>query len=312
VTFRRAGFTLVEALIVISIIGILIGLLLPAIQASREAAARTKCSNSLRQIGIALHHHHDTHGVLPPALPRNPPANDPGLLLHWPALILPFIEQGPLWETSQAACRADVVTVHNPPHVANSVVIDLYVCGSDSRLRTPHVFPSGEPVAFTSYVGVAGSPNGQMIRRDDGVLLRGPKPGMLASVIGVQGVPFSKVTDGLSQTLLVGERPPPRSGQAGRWYSKLTHDAVVYPGPDGALIIPSRPIYLEEGCVLSGRGFGPGRLDNPCDRYHFWSLHPGGSNFLFGDTSVRFMPYSAHPIMESLATISGGESVELP
>ncbi len=63
---------------------------------------------------------------------------------------------------------------------------------------------------------------------------------------------------------------------------------------------------------MTSTAFGPGRLDNPCDRLHLWSLHPGGANFLFADGSVRFLPYSARNVLDALASIQGGEVVEVP
>ena len=102
---RRFGFTLVELLVVIAIIGILIALLLPAVQAAREAARRSQCSNNLKQLALGLHNYHDTHKVFPPGFVDNDPTyNGPVDVAHnqnglaWSALILPFIEQGPLWD----------------------------------------------------------------------------------------------------------------------------------------------------------------------------------------------------------------------
>ena len=311
-SFRRenpsrphSGFTLLELVIVIAIIGVLIGLLMPAVQYARESANRVGCLNNLHQIGVALHVHHDLHRCLPPKAPSGD-IHDPNILLHWSALILPQLEQDGLWSLSEQACRIDPVSFHNPPHVGHATPLGVYNCPSDGRMRAPLVMSNGESAAYSSYLGVSGS----MI----GATQIGPNtfkaaPGMLGQEPGPN---LGAVTDGLSQTLMVGERPPPASGCAGRWYSVFRYAPLPsYPGPDGAMTIPEPGPLPPDPCTPSGKGFGPGSIDNPCDRYHFWSLHPGGGNFLFADGSVRFFPYSAAPILPALATRSGHETVDL-
>jgi prepilin-type processing-associated H-X9-DG protein len=111
---------------------------------------------------------------------------------------------------------------------------------------------------------------------------------------------------------MVGERPPPDSLQAGRWYSGL-YVLEPFGGLDTILCanqIKISPFDLE--CAAAGTAFGPGRADNPCDRYHFWSFHTGGANFLFVDGSARLMPYTAASILPRLATYAGGEAVTVP
>lgn len=304
----RIGFSLIEILVVIGLIGLLIGLLLPAVQQVRGSAARMQCLNNLKQIGIALHHHHDLHGRIPPQ-PTSGNPHDPNEILSWMALILPQMDQAPLWAVSVQACRADRLSYHNPPHVGHATVVRDYVCPSDGRLLAPLTTPRGDHAAFTSYIGISGSPKGGTKFVLNGMNLLRPAPGVLGQRGGTR---LADITDGTSLTIMVGERPPPASLQAGRWYTGYSLAALGdFPGPDGAMLIPASP-FLGDRCAVSGTGFGPGRIDNPCDRYHLWSLHPGGANFLFADASARFLSYTAAPILPALATRSRGEQVQLP
>lgn len=261
------GFTLLELVIVITIIGILICLLLPAVQHSRESANRVECLNKLRQVGIALHLHHDIHRCLPPTAPSGDP-RDPNVQLQWSALILPHLGQDALWSAAVEACGKDTVSYHNPPHKVYATPLDAYICPNDRRLKAPLTLPDGTQAAGSSYLGISGSMIGAVQICPNTFKAA---PGMLGLKPGPN---FGEVTDGMSQTLMVGERPPPASGQAGRWYSEWSAGGD-FPGPDEAMLIPSSNGFVQDPCQPSGHpGFGPGRLDNPCDRYHFWSLHP--------------------------------------
>lgn len=296
----RRGFSLVEVLVVLGVIGILLGLILPAVQQVRGAAARVGCLNNLRQVGIALHSFHDTHGQLPPLPVRANAQSDPNAILGWPALILPQMDQEPLYQISEDACRLDPEPLHNPPHVGLATVVRSYVCPADDRLLKPLTDRYGVTASFTDYIGISGTlPPGAKVGQN-GVL--GYRP----------GARLTDVTDGLSQTLMVGERPPPESLQAGWWYSGLTAYVQGFQGPNNSFTIGGGKFYYRDPCVVLKGTFGPGRLSNPCDRYHLWSLHPGGANFLFADASARFLPYSAEPLMMALGSRSGGEVVELP
>lgn len=309
----RRGFTLVELLVVIAIIGILVGLALPAVQSVRASAARTQCLNNMRQIGVALHLHHDLHGTLPPKTFTGDP-HDPGKCLQWGALLLPYLEQGPLWSISEQACKIDPVANNNPPHVGHATVLRTFVCPADPRLNQPLMKPTatdpaGILTAFGSYLGVRGSAKGVAPSFDPATSSWHaiPNPGVLS--LGT-GVGLAQVTDGTSQTLMVGERPPPRSLQVGHWYARLGF-APMFPYPDEGMHVPDFAMFPEP-CIVNSYGFGPGRLDNACDRYHFWSLHPGGANFILADASCRYFSYQAAPIMSALATRSGGEFVDMP
>jgi prepilin-type processing-associated H-X9-DG protein/prepilin-type N-terminal cleavage/methylation domain-containing protein len=299
---QRSGVTLVELLVVLGIIGVLLGLTLPAVQQAREAAGRLACQNNLKQIGLALHTFHDAHDRFPPLPVASGTNSDPNYLLGWMALILPEMEQNALYQESVLACRLDPDPLDDPPHVGLSTVVKSYVCPDDGRLLAPLTDPLQVRAAFTSYIGTAGAiPNGVLV----GV------PGILGSEPGCR---LTDVTDGTSQTLMVGERPPPASLLAGWWYPAtwLYGKTEGYRGPNNIIWFgPGTSFALEDGCIVS-TAFGPGRLDNPCDRFHLWSLHPGGANFLFADGSVRFLPYSVESLMMALATRAGGEVIELP
>jgi prepilin-type processing-associated H-X9-DG protein len=292
----RLAFTLVESLVVIGLIGILLGLLLPAVQNVRAAATRAECLNNLKQIGLALHNHHTIYGRLPPRIRVPDLGPQPEGPLSWMALILPFMENESLWSVSAQACKTDFNPTHNPPHVGYATVVPCYVCPGDQRLLSSLVTPKGDTAAFTSYLGIAGS------LRNGNVL-----PGLLGDS---PGTTLRAVTDGTSSTIMVGERPPPDSLQAGRWYT----DRVAFedaPGPDLYTTIPAIRRLGDVECALAGSDFGPGQTENPCDRLHLWSLHPQGANFLFADGSVRFLPYSAWRLVPPLASRSGGEPVDL-
>jgi len=286
----RPAFTLIELLVVIGVMGILISLLMCAVQQARAAAERVECQNNLKQIGLALHSFHDVNSCLPP-----PPYTDRLSELSWMGFILPYVDQGSLWSATAEAFGIDRRAIHDPPHIGYETVVKLYVCPADGRLLLPLTDEFGVTAAYTSYIGIEGvtTPNG-----------------MFGSAPGVR---FAQVTDGLSQTAMVGERPPPSSLLAGRWYT-ASYDASwgLYRGPDGTMFIQTPAFATDPVCVGPIYSFRYGRLDNPCDRYHLWSLHPNGANFAFADGAVHFLAYSDAPLMPALTTIASGDIVELP
>lgn len=304
---KRSGFSLVELLTVLGITGLLLSLILPAIQRSREAAARVQCQNNQRQVAVALHHFHASNGRLPP-LRKQPFPPDALSLLSWMTAILPELEEDSLHVTSLTACNLDPSCAFtNPPHVGLAKVIRTYVCQNDARLLSPQTTPAGDVVAHASYVGVGGSFDNPL-----------PNPGVPRTYLArpgafsdAPGCRLSDFHDGTSNTVMVGERPPPESLQAGRWYCSSSRERFA--GPDLILFVPTLPRLQDYECAGAGsRRFGPGRADNPCDRFHFWSLHPGGGNFLFADGSVRFLTHKIEPMISALSTRSGGEVIELP
>src|SRR5690348_6603930 len=153
---RPPGFTLIELLVVIAIIGVLIGLLLPAVQKVREAAARIRCTNNLKQIGLALHSYHDSVGSLPPGyIDGNTNAAsdatfDVGPGWGWAAFLLPYLEQDNLFKRvnfSQAVGASPV----------GSTFLSIFWCPSDRQLPAFTVYGTSAVVAQGNYVGCAGT-----------------------------------------------------------------------------------------------------------------------------------------------------------
>jgi prepilin-type processing-associated H-X9-DG protein len=290
----RSAFTLIEGILVIAITMVLIALLLPAVVAVRARAAKFQCSSNLRQIGIGLANYHSAHGRFPPGVRMS--STDPFPDLTWLARILPHVEQDALWKVTVEAYGSTKNITMAPPHPL-STVVSLYVCPADARVATPALTRKKLTVAFTSYLGVSGTTSASK----DGTIF-------LDSTVRV-----TDITDGTSNTLLVGERPPSADFWYGWWY------AGIGTGNGGADMIlgvrdtaPMNDPFVPD-CGGTPEHFGPGRINNMCDTFHFWSLHPGGgANFLFADGSVRFLAYSADPLMTALATRAGGEASEVP
>ena len=293
-----AAFTLIELLVVIAIISILIGLLLAAVQNVRAAAARVDCQNRVKQLALALHNYHDTRNGFPPG---HRSSKHPDQMPHsgWTYSILPFVEQPALAAQEQAAYRLDPNPFHNPPHTGLATVVPAFICPMDSRIATAQVSQrTGNLAAFTSYLGVSGR-DATAIR--DGLLYQD-------STTRLTDIP-----DGTSNTLLLGERPPSADFQFGWWYAGVGQQITG----SADLVLGVREPNLQP--IVSGSTCGPGRypftaarsFSDPCGMFHFWSPHSGGANFALADGSVRFIRYSADPIMPALATRAGGETVAL-
>ncbi|MBY0229457.1 MAG: DUF1559 domain-containing protein [Gemmataceae bacterium] len=301
-TRTRPAFTLVELLVVIAIIGVLTGLLLSAVQAVRAAAARTACANNMRQLGLAFHQHHDTRHALPKGVAHPPtvgwmqplygPDDDPYPLLSWQGRLLPWLDQPALWSQIENAYAQDRSFLDNPPHAAQHLVLPVFLCPADGR-RLPATKAPGPHPGPSGYAGVEGANH----YLKDGTLF-------LDSAIR-----FADVTDGLSHTLLVGERPPAPRFQYGRWYGGWG----VWDAFNSTLGVRETGVApLEPSCHDGPHEYGPGRVADVCSSFKFWSLHPRGANWLFADGSVRFLSYGAKDILPALATRAGGESVEVP
>ncbi|MCI0704053.1 MAG: DUF1559 domain-containing protein [Planctomycetia bacterium] len=290
-TTRPQAFTLLELLVVLAILALLIGLLLPAVQRVRTSAARTQCANNLRQLAVATQNYHSAHGRLPTGVGSVSGPNATYPFMNWHARLLPYLEQSALWEQTLAAYQQNPQFTANPPHAARESVLTVFGCPADSRTKSPGPFGYG----LTSYLGVAG----RNTARQDGLLYMNSEHRL------------TDITDGTSNTLLIGERPPSTDLRFGWWYAGWgqNKDGEC----DGVLGVRTEP-RLGTGIACEGMPelFQPGKFDNQCDMFHFWSPHTGGANFAFADGSVRFLKYSADDIMPALATRAGGEAVTLP
>ena len=289
----RRGFTLIEALAVIAVTAVLTGLLVPAVQKVRAAAARVSCQSHLRQVGLAAQGYHATFDAFPPGVTPWRPGQAFGRL-NWLARLLPYVEQDALWAVTADAYRVEPDRVLGGVHRGFVTPIKLFACPADERFR-PHLTVGGIFVANTSFLGVSGID----YTRADGVYYSG------------SATRLPHITDGASNTLAAGERPPSPDYAYGWWYAS----ALWIPSGGQAVLgvreirLPGDP--LSEGCPTGPYAFRPGSLTEQCDALHFWSLHPGGANFAFCDGSVRFLPHSADGILPALATRAGGETVSL-
>ena len=307
-TARRA-FTLIELLVVIAIIAVLIGLLLPAVQKVRDVGYRITCQNSLKQIGLALHSYHDINGRFPPAIAEaTSGARVKWQWVSWMARILPYVEQPGLYRDMEEAFAGQGSAqdpFRNPPHRGLAYVVPLFRCPADDRQYVA-TYAGGLTVAFTGYLGVSGT----NLRTYDGIL-------HWNSLVRIADIP-----DGTSNTLAVGERPPSWDLVFGWWYAGAGQWDRSFGGVRNSgssdvtlggaeLNIRSNSIPQMNACPPGPYTFTPGRILDPCDQFHFWSLHHGGSNFVLGDGSVRFLTYGIAPIFAALSTRDKGEPAAL-
>jgi prepilin-type N-terminal cleavage/methylation domain-containing protein/prepilin-type processing-associated H-X9-DG protein len=292
---RRDAFTLIELLVVIAIIGILTGLLLPAVQKVRETASRMKCSNNLKQIGLALHAYHDRMGSLPPGYvdgntnPNSDATFDVGPGWGWAAYLLNDLEQN---------------NVYNQIHFTQTVgqspicqtVLPIFLCPSDQLLSTLAVANTSAVVAQGNYVGC------------NGTLESSPHPGNNTGVfLRNSRIRFVDVMDGLSNTIFAGERSSNHSQST--WTGAVPGGhvyALMAPGPTG----PADNAETAQALVLAhGNRTHVPSADVPIwDADTFYSRHsPKGANFLFGDGSVHFLSSSIDGITyENLCNKSDG------
>ena len=305
---RPTAFTLIELLVVIAIIGILIALLLPAVQKVREAANRVKCANNLKQIGLALHNYQSDQESLPPGGVHSDTSNlPPGDFINWAIALLPYLEQGSVF-------RSYDPTLPNASGTNQAVLqtfLPVMLCptdvGTDQLIRPDQQGPDF-PTAPGSYKGVSGShwtvengywdypPSAADAKHHPET--RGP-----LTMVGIGGhlpVRLAEITDGLSNTVLVGEHHT-RTNLPTRTFWASTHS---FHALGATLPYPFARIPDYDACMAQDDQYWP-----PCYRA-FAALHTGGvTNFVFCDGHVAAIsPDMDGNTFQALGTIAGGEA----
>ena len=286
---RKRGFTLVELLVVIAIIGILIGLLLPAVQGAREAARRMSCSNNVRQIGLACHNYHDVLGSFPPGKltePR-PDGSDAGNYFGWSALLLPFCEQENVRRLVDF--KEKVYSAKNQE--AGQKQISMYLCPSDpdreirevdyynpdkgyalERLKLAPTHYAGVITEKISEYGAATSDGWTLLHDELGVMLTS------------RAVRIADIIDGTSNTIMVTEASSYEKG------APKTYDNGSWIVGTNIFRKTTAPINYKPNCAhFDGGAFDWSCAECSAYQYETRSRHPSGVNVLYADGSCRFV-----------------------
>jgi prepilin-type N-terminal cleavage/methylation domain-containing protein/prepilin-type processing-associated H-X9-DG protein len=308
---RRPAFTLIELLVVIAIIGILMALLVPAVQKVREAAARTQCQNNLKQMGLAMHSFHDANKVFPPGYSASGPyidgASDTSPGWGWAAFILPYLEQDNVYR--QLNLYQPI-----PSSPAIQTMLQVYLCPADLSPQGPFPVPDAFGNALclagpTSYAACCGNDLSETTDPSgNGVFYRNSQ------------IRIANIRDGTSQTILVGERAWGNAN--GAWAGAIPGGVIMrgqanpcLPNIPGAWY-PSSTMALAH-THLNNALSDP---DGSAGMDDFSSMHTGGSYFLFADGSVHFVrsvpadnPNGSYTpdglTFQALGTRSGGELI---
>ncbi len=323
----RQGFTLIELLVVIAIIAILIALLVPAVQKVRAAAARTQCTNNLKQLALACASYHDANKQFPQNFYTGGYTT---ASWNWITFILPYVDQGPLFATlniqfNSAAVPQPTTLANSVPVAALQTPIAVLRCPADPDYKTvlwstdANGYPAGgcsisnykgvcgqnwewgnaawNPVAAAS--GAAWPGNDQGLDNGDGLLYRSNGGGQSAP----KAFTFNSITDGSSNTFLIGEDLPSLSDWCGCWYSPNS--------TSGTCAIYINNGYPNGNALITG-GTGTVTVGDWNNQYGFASAHGGGAQFAMADGTVHFVQQSiSTPVYRALATFRSGDVADV-
>jgi prepilin-type N-terminal cleavage/methylation domain-containing protein/prepilin-type processing-associated H-X9-DG protein len=304
-----SGFTLIELLVVIAIIGVLIALLLPAVQAAREAARRMACTNNLKQIGIALHNYYDSNGSFPSGYASHfrrdsgdegTAEDDIGHGWAWGSFILPQMEQPAVHNS----INFGLTMTYRENDTAQLMRINSYLCPSDNPktlipVRNAENTETIYTVGSANYVGCYGVGEvGEAPGAGSGLFFRNSR------------IKFADLLDGSHQTFAIGERSYDLAyvTWTGRAIGGWLHPTPSFEGgrnrfnpePEESYTMVLGPVGLED--LPRTPNYPSAHVED------YRSRHPGGVNFLFADGSVRFVKDAINErVYQSLATRSGGE-----
>ena len=310
--FRRSGFTLVELLVVIAIIGILIALLLPAVQAAREAARRSQCTNHLKQLGLAIHNYHDTFKVFPPGVfadGLNDSLNTPPHSMSWMPTLLPFMEQQALYD--QLKPYMETRNSSGFPTDLFNTVIPTLMCPSDPVKRKTGVVhntggadppPDYDDGFHGNYLLCNGS---QQVTEGSG----GNSRDMNGMFYYLSNIDMAAVRDGTSNTVmsseirLIRERAGQRDWR-GRYY-RADHLSSIF---STHLPPNTTAADLMRTCQATAVDYAPCQWSTPTQVIYARSAHPGGVNMGLADGSIRFVSDTINTqTWRDLGTREGGE-----
>ena len=316
---RRPGFTLVELLVVVAIIGILIALLLPAVQAARESSRRARCVNNMKQLGVAVHNFHDVHKFLP--VSNRPLGLTTAPRIGWAINALPYIEQEGIFQQYDQTQNWSSNTLGSGQTVANQTLcgtlLPVFWCtsapGVEKRLDSdPQWAPTWTPFAATTDYSPTISVDQRLVTL--GLVDPYPVPVAGSTWFGAPGMlaqnsvaRLADVRDGLSSTIMLGEsagRPmlfragkqvgnlPNNLVNGGGWMRPASDFSIDGSSYDGSTIPGPCPINCTNGQDEGGPATQPYPYYVTQGTGEAYSFHPAGANFVFGDGSVHFLSES--------------------